>query len=78
MLQETNFREGFIEQWKMYGFAPEQLSDLIISGRITSKNVFSNFLHWYLDGNIMFAEYFDLKSAEYQYIRYRKEIDWRD
>ena len=78
MAQNDIIREGFLDQWLSYGLTPEEVLELIEAKRITSKNVFSDFLHWYLDGNVMFAEYIDLKSNEYQSIRYRKEIDWRD
>lgn len=71
-------REGLLIQWMSYGLTYEEVLKLIEEKRITSKNVFSDFLHWYLDDKVMFAEYIDLKSNEYQYIQYRKEIDWRD
>ena len=74
MTENAITREGFLAQWAGYGFSPEEVKNMVDSNRITSKNVFTEFLHWYLDGKLMFAEYIDKDG--YQYIRYRKEIDW--
>lgn len=76
MIKDSKNGEGFLAQWEFYGIDPKKLDELINEKRITSKNVFSDFLHWYLDGYLMFAEYINLKTDEYEYIRYRKFIDW--
>lgn len=76
MTENSTTREGFLTQWASYGFSPKQVENLINEKRITYKNVFSDFLHWYLDGKLMFAEYINLREDKYEYIRYRKEINW--
>lgn len=64
-------REGFLKQWSDYGYPPEKVKQLINEGRITSKSLFIEFAHWYVDGQLMFAEYHN-KEGNYEYIPYRK------
>lgn len=74
MTEQSITREGFLAQWANYGYSPEKVSQLMQQGRITHKDVFRDFAHWYLDGYVMFAEYED--ATGFHYIRYRKEITW--